>query len=287
MITQALTSIVEKNKNTTNSFFIRTLLKEALQNYILNFMYNDQIYKKLFFTGGTCLRKIYGLPRLSEDLDFDFLGELDIQLFAQKTKTYFAEKLQYLDIKVKISGNNNTIFFKFPILEKIGLVKNASDASMLFVRCDFSKETTGIFKTEVNSISTGEFTFYALSYNLPTLFANKIIAFLSREFFKGSAQSIPFKGRDVFDLVWFIEQSAKQSFSLQPYWERIFKMLDLQTKNEVVQAVKKKTEMLDKKSVYTDLLPFIESTDVVQNFTENFAAIIKSKLINFKDYPDS
>ncbi len=43
--------------------------------YILNFIYNDSQYKNLIFTGGTCLRKIYGLSRLSEDLDFDYMHD--------------------------------------------------------------------------------------------------------------------------------------------------------------------------------------------------------------------
>lgn len=284
MITKQLANIIEKNKNTTNSLFLRTLLKEVLQNYILNFVYNEVLYKKLVFTGGTCLRKIYGLPRLSEDLDFDFTEQFDIQLFTDRVREYFTEKLQYKDIKTKISSRENTVFLKFPILEELGVAKGASDSSVLFVRCDFSKETVGIFETEINPISTADFTFYVLSYNLPTLFANKIIAFLSRKFFKGGEQLSPFKGRDVFDLSWFMEQSAKRGFTLQPYWQRIFKVLNLKNKNEVIDAIQTKIETIDKKSVYTDLLPFIESVNTLQNFTDNFAAIIKSKLPNFADY---
>ncbi|EKE15377.1 MAG: hypothetical protein ACD_12C00042G0002 [uncultured bacterium] len=281
MIKQKLLQIIETNKNTGNALFVRTLLKEALQNYILNFVYDDLTYKKLIFTGGTCLRKIYGLPRLSEDLDFDFLETFNNKMFAQQVKDYFNKELQYKDLETKISLNNNIIFFKFPLLSEIGFSSNLSQ-EVLFVRCDFSKEAMGIFKTEVNSISTNEFSFFALSYDLSTLFANKIIAFLSREFFKGASQTIPFKGRDIFDLIWFIEQSAKKGFSLQPYWQRIFKGLNLKSKDEVIEALQNKIKKIDKKSVYSDLLPFISSYDTLQNFTDNFVKIFEDKFNYFR-----
>ena len=62
--------------------FIRNVLKEELQNFILNFIYTSK-YKDLIFTGGTCLRKNYGLNRLSEDLDFDYINKLNINQFAK------------------------------------------------------------------------------------------------------------------------------------------------------------------------------------------------------------
>lgn len=282
MIIQKLKDIVEKNKNNIGSLFLRTVLKEELQNYTLNFIYNDSHYKKLIFTGGTCLRKVYGLPRLSEDLDFDFTETFNIEDFSQEVKKYFTKNLQYKKIETKISGNGNTLFLKFPILQEIGLAKSASDAATLFVRCDFSMETGKAFEIEVNPISTQDFTFYALSYSLSTLFANKIIAFLSRDFFRGSHQIVPFKGRGIFDLVWFIEQSAKREFTLQPYWKRIFAKLPIKTKEEVIQEIQNKVKKIDKKVVYSDLLPFIESADTLQNFTDTFAAIIENKLMYLK-----
>lgn len=50
----------------------RNLIKDKLQNYILYFVYNSKDFQDLVFTGGTCLRKIYNLPRLSENLNFDY-----------------------------------------------------------------------------------------------------------------------------------------------------------------------------------------------------------------------
>jgi predicted nucleotidyltransferase component of viral defense system len=63
----------------------RVILKEFLQAYTLDFLYNHPVYRKLNFYGGTCLHIIYGLNRLSEDIDLDNsigmrLGDLEEDL---------------------------------------------------------------------------------------------------------------------------------------------------------------------------------------------------------------
>ena len=104
--------------------YIRTLLKEELQNYILNYVYNSAQYKNLIFTGGTCLRKVYSLPRLSEDLDFDYIKKFKLELFSKDIQSYFISNLQYKEVNTKINKNKNTIYIKFPsILNQLGLKK--------------------------------------------------------------------------------------------------------------------------------------------------------------------
>ncbi len=277
MITDKLKSILENNR-LKNRLFLRNLLKEPLQDYVLNFIYNDPKYKALTFTGGTCLRKIYGLPRLSEDLDFDFIGSFKIENFAQNLRNYFISKLQYKDLTVRVSGGKQTLFLKFPILEELGLYKNTGDSPILFLRCDLNKEKIGGFVTEVNSITSLDFTFFAKSYDLSTLFANKIMAFLERSFFKGKEQTVPFKGRDLFDLVWFLEKSKKTNGEFMPNWERLNKGLKTNNPNKIADLIVQKAEKIDKKDVTADLLPFIESTQTLENFAENFLSIIKQNI---------
>ena len=259
--------------------YIRTLLKEELQNYILNYVYNSARYKSLIFTGGTCLRKVYGLPRLSEDLDFDYIKKFSIELFSKDIQNYFISNLQYKDVNTRISKNKNTIYIKFPsILSQLSLKKKIVQSSVLFVRCDFSKETIGIFDTEISSISTSEYTFFINNYDLPTLFANKIAAFLRREFFKGTNQDISFKGRDVFDIVWFIEKSKKENFQLKPNWTRLQKILQIKSKEDIIKEVIQKAQDIDKSKVYEDLAPFIESKQSINSFTQTYKAIIQKSI---------
>lgn len=49
----------------------RILLKEVLHAHVLDYLYNHPIYRRLNFYGGTCLHVVYGLNRLSEDLNLD------------------------------------------------------------------------------------------------------------------------------------------------------------------------------------------------------------------------
>jgi predicted nucleotidyltransferase component of viral defense system len=286
MLTAKLEIILEKNQGRElRPDFRRTLLKEPIQDYILNFIYNNKVYNKLIFTGGTCLRKVYGLARLSEDLDFDYKEKFNIQNFAEELVAYFKSNIQYKRIEFKISNNEETVFIKFPkLLEEIGLVKTSADSSLLFVRCDFSKESLGKYFTEINPITAIDFTFFVLSYDRETMFANKIIAFLKRDFFRGKEQQIAFKGRDLFDLVWFFEQSSKTGYKLQPVWERVYKGLGVKTRSEVVDLLIDKLEKIKRKDIYNDLLPFFESANTIENFSENFKAIIANKAKSMIQY---
>lgn len=51
--------------------FDRGLLREYLQYLILSRIFNHPLSRKLSFLGGTNLRIVHGLPRFSEDIDFD------------------------------------------------------------------------------------------------------------------------------------------------------------------------------------------------------------------------
>lgn len=66
-----LKKIVDESKddNLSNDS-IRNLLKEYLHYFVLDFIYNSE-FKDLIFYGGSCLRILYDLPRMSEDLDFE------------------------------------------------------------------------------------------------------------------------------------------------------------------------------------------------------------------------
>ncbi len=262
--------LTAQNCRNKNKLFGRTQLKEAVQNYILNFIYNDKIYKEFIFTGGTCLRKVYGLPRLSEDLDFDYVKTFRIVDFSDRLAAYFKETLQYKDVETKIAGHQRTVFLKFP--------KLMGENQTLFVRCDFAHAADVDFGTTINAMSAADFSFFALSFDLPTLFANKIIAFLERKFFKGSQQEMSFKGRDLFDISWLLSESAKTGYSLQPRWSRLFTAFGGTDKKKIVDLVKEKIDKVKYRDLVTDLYPFIESESTIETFGKNFKEIVGEKL---------
>src|SRR3989338_2829281 len=105
---EELSSVMGQDLNT---LYKRNLLKEILQNYALNFIYNSR-YNKLIFTGGTCLRKVYGLNRLSEDLDFDYERGFNLTGFDSDITGYFVSQV-YQNITYRWSKLKNTLFIKF------------------------------------------------------------------------------------------------------------------------------------------------------------------------------
>ncbi|MDP1722209.1 MAG: nucleotidyl transferase AbiEii/AbiGii toxin family protein [Candidatus Gottesmanbacteria bacterium] len=237
----------------------RNLVKERWQDEILSFVYHDSVYNKLIFTGGTCLRKAYGLNRLSEDLDFDIPMGISVDI------TMFANNLgKCLSTGTKISGNNATVFVKFP--------------DNIFVRCDFSKVTTTEYHVQKNLITAGNRQFFVTAYDLPTLFANKIVAFLSRNFFKGKFQTIPFKGRDIYDMYWLLQLSAKTGYTLKPNVKRLTALLQKKSLPEIRDLVKAKVELVDPQFVYDDLYPLVETKEFLSQFLQDFRTVIIDQL---------
>lgn len=249
-----------------NRLFQRNLIKEKLQDYVLNFVYTDKVYKKLIFTGGTCLRKIYNLPRLSEDLDFDFSFEFSIDDFASKLNQYLTAKEGFKNVEMKIANNQKTVFVKF----------RQENEEVIFVRCDFS-QVVGTVKTEINPYYGEKFTLYILSYDLSFLLTNKIEAFLRRDFYKGSSQTVSFKGRDLFDIVWFIQRSAKSDPSLKPDWSKLERDLKLE-KSEILQEIINKVRRIRPQDVFLDLSAFVESQEELDSFIQNYQEVIEKKL---------
>jgi predicted nucleotidyltransferase component of viral defense system len=92
MIIEELKNIVfkSKQKNLSN-LYIKSLLKEYLQVYVLNFVYLNPTYgKQLIFTGGTCLRHCYDLSRdFQKILDFDIENEIDVEKFQRRFRKVF------------------------------------------------------------------------------------------------------------------------------------------------------------------------------------------------------
>lgn len=84
MITKELLLEIARKKGLTNREHIE---KDYFQDLFLFHLYRKT--NLLVFKGGTCLYKIYGLPRFSEDLDFSVLGEID----AEKLVNEVADKI--------------------------------------------------------------------------------------------------------------------------------------------------------------------------------------------------
>jgi predicted nucleotidyltransferase component of viral defense system len=269
MIYKELEKIVIENKRAGQSeMYIRNLLKEYLQIYILNYIYTNKKYSKnLIFTGGTCLRHFFDLPRLSEDLDFDFNKELDSEKLFEDIQEYFKTKYLYTEITGSIKQQRKQLLFKFPVLRDLDLA-NSNESNLLYLKIDLQKNPSDIYDTQISSKSIEGFNFVALHYDLSTLMAGKIHAVLTRERLVGKNNRETIKGRDYYDLLWYLKQKVK------PNMKRLCDILDEEiTKEELKGRLDEKVEELDSKyrsDFESDLLPLISNKDIVPIYVDNY-----------------
>lgn len=273
MVVQNLKAVLARNAISDNKEFVRNLLKEELQIFVLNFVYTS-VYKNLIFTGGTCLRKFYGLPRISEDLDFDIDGDnLNFEQFQKDLNEYFVKDLQYKNLDLKFK--NQTLFLKFPVLGEIGFsTKGGSD--ILFLRLDFSFNKEPSFGIQSQLFSAYDFSFLAKTYDFQTLFANKIAAFLTREYKRGGEQTESFKGRDAFDMVWMLGEAKKTGAKVN--LARVRGLLGVGDKNQLRKMILEKAGRISSKDLYNDLKSFFKDTGFVDGFCQNFLSLLETNI---------
>ena len=217
------------------------------------------------------MRVCFNLPRLSEDLDFDCAVKLDHQKIAGDLKNMFRQTLKYQEIDFALKGQNNKIYLKFPFLKQLGLDFQQSFTLLLKVEIAQVNLPEAVLETAL--VEKGGRTYFLKRYSLADLMAGKVHAFLTRLFYKGKAKEIDFKGRDMYDLVWYMgkdiipgAKSLKLLFADTKYsgmsWSQMLKEIHL------------KAGKIKKNNLFLDLVNFIEDTNSINNFLENYSAII-------------
>lgn len=250
-----------------NNFKINTI-KEYLQIIILDFIYSNPKYSEMFFYEGSCLSQCFDLNRLSEDLDFvDGNKNIDINILAKDLETYF---LKNTDLKVKATIQKFRIYLKFPILREIGISNNLSETDFLILKVeifsdfDFCNE----YKTEIRPIFKFNKSALVKTFDLPTLMSTKIRAILNRKWEKRDREGnvlIRVKGRDYFDLLWYIEKGIK------PNLDCIESVSDIK---ELKEKLLKIISNIDNQSVKLDLEAFIDDINFINKISANMKEIL-------------
>lgn len=243
----------------------RVLLKEYLQALALDYLYNHPRYRKLNFYGGTCLHDVYGLNRLSEDLDLDNgSGSVELTSLEEDLLAYFRTQIAYANVSVKTQqgewGIRRTTL-KFPILQELGLSTYANEALHLKVEISQHQQTAVIQRTSLFLFGR---SFVALHFSLETMMAGKMLACLERNFQKG-ASGARIKGRDFYDLLWFMQQrivpleEKLQRDGSQPY-----------TIKTAMSALSEKVRSISSADLAEDLLPLFEQRSFIENWLESY-----------------
>ena len=242
--------------------YIRNALKETLQYYLLQYISQSPMAENLIFKGGMCLRIFFDLPRLSEDLDFDWLGssQFDMNGLALSIKNYFASTFRFDTLETKIAGNYHTLYIKFPVLDLIGLPLTPSDSKILFVRLDLTPAAGSAFTTEPAIKSTRDFSFILKRYSLPDLMSGKIAAILTRD-----------NVRNYYDLIWFLEKG------IVPNWSYLTELTGL-TKAKALDNIKTRIVKIDYRYLQTELSPYFSSPAFVRSFSRNLLSLYNQYL---------
>ena len=254
----------------------RIILKEALQAYVLDYLYNHSSYRRLNFYGGTCLHVVFGLNRLSEDLDFDNRAGLDLVPLADDLAQYFHKSFGYADASAKIQQGESGILritVKFPVLNALGLSPHPSEALHLKVEVSQHEQLAVIQRTPI--LIHGR-SLVAAHFSLGTMMAGKMLACLERNFERGRSGP-QIKGRDFYDLLWFMQQGVQPLEEKlacdgnQPY-----------TIGSAMLALQEKIAQIKIRDLAIDLLPMFESRQFIESwleaFHDNFQKLVKGYL---------
>jgi predicted nucleotidyltransferase component of viral defense system len=159
----------------------------------------------LAFIGGTALRFLYGLRRFSEDLDFSRINKQGYNYDTLlKHITYDLEKFGFsLDVKKQLGPPVQSAMLRFKdVLFQLGLSNLKSEKLSIKLEVDVNSLKGW---NSITHLVSKHFVFTVTSFDIPSLYALKLHACFYRKYTKG---------RDFYDLLWYLGQKEIPNFKL-------------------------------------------------------------------------
>src|SRR3989338_1595642 len=152
----------------------RNALKEELQFYVLNFIYHQPEYSKWIMYGGSALRIIHGLDRMSVDLDFEvsyavaekFLEELKTEIEEHFKNTYGVGE-DFLTTKITTGRG---LLLKFHVGEELSF---GHPSKQVHIKIDLNHFVATKTVHERRPINQDQLSFVIVTYNMSALMARK------------------------------------------------------------------------------------------------------------------
>ena len=231
----------------------RCLVREYLQARLLQVLQEKHAFASWAFVGGTALRFLYNLPRFSEDLDFSLVDigvEDRFRDILSTAKQVFAAEDYDVVIKLKDEKTVKSAFIRFSgLLFDLDLSTHASERLAIKVEIDTNPPNAAVLET---TVVRRHVLLNLRHYDRASLLAGKLHAVFTRAYTKG---------RDIYDLVWYLSDRSWPSPNLA--------LLNnaLQQTGSDIQSVDENNwrsllleclERLDWGQVVHDVHPFIE-----------------------------
>lgn len=243
----------------------RNALKEVLQLYVLNFIYHHPVYSNWVMYGGSALRIIHGLDRMSVDLDFEvpspvtknFLKSLKEDIERYFSRTYSAGA-DFLDIKIT---STRGLTLKFHV-ESLHL---GHASAQVHVKIDLNHFAAKKTVMERRPITQGQLSFVIHTYNMSALMASKIAAIFLRGT-RGIGKAVyEEKGRDIYDLLWYMERKVTPDFDYLAA-----KGVDVRDPRTLFDRLTLKMNDVSEDNLKQDLFPLFMNRSFIENWIENW-----------------
>lgn len=226
-------------------------LREYLQTFVLRSFHESEAFRPLAFVGGTALRFLHGLPRFSEDLDFSLVSAAGYAGEAWMTKV--KRDLSLAGFDPEVTWNERKVVHTgwvrvAGILHDAGLSATPNQKLAIKVEIDTRPPAGGRCERR---LITRQMTFLLQHYDLPSLLAGKLHAAITRTYAKG---------RDWYDLVWYLSQRPPVAPNLLLLQNALDQTqgaghYDARSWSELVR---KRLATMDMQAVREDVIPFLE-----------------------------
>lgn len=257
-------------KQTNTPLEGRNLVREYLQARILESLQKSGAMIPLAFHGGTALRFLFSHGRYSEDLDFALegnLGSYDFRDYLKAIRSDLTPEGYQIEIKANDQKTVNSAFIRFPgLLYEMGLSPMPNEVLAVKMEVDTNPpKGAGLSTTIIRRFVVLQLHHHEKS----SLLSGKIHAILQRSYTKG---------RDIYDLFWYLSDPTWPSPNLillnnaleQTNWDGDI-LTELNWKDQILQRLK----TLNWLGIVNDVRPFVEPNFDLNLLTlENFKKIL-------------
>lgn len=174
-------------------------VREYLQARTLQSLQRAGAMQSIAFHGGTSLRFLYDIPRYSEDLDFALELQpnlYDFRAYLQHIVKDLSAEAYTVDVKLNDKRVVHKAFVRFRgLLYELGLSAHQTEVLAIKIEIDTNPPASATLDT---TVLNKHVTLNLQHHDPATLLAGKLHAILQREYLKG---------RDLYDLWWYLNQT--------------------------------------------------------------------------------
>lgn len=257
-------------QSVTDSAQGRNLAREFLQARILAALQATGAMIPLAFHGGTALRFLFAIGRYSEDLDFALehpSNEYDFRKYLRSVQNELHAEGYPVEVKVNDRKVVHSAFVRFSgLLYELGLSPHRDEVLAVKLEVDTNPPAGAV---TTSTIIRRHFTLRLQHHDKDSLLAGKLHAILQRPYTKG---------RDLYDLLWYLSDPTWPSPNLtmlnhalaQSGWPA-----PPLTDGTWRTAVQSRLQSVHWEQIREDVSPFVERTAELQLLTlEHFRQLL-------------